>query len=190
MNSAIRAMFWALTVLGTILAPAGADDLLQKAVSDPGAFWGVWGGAKAKFIATDDLKGGAAQRVTITPKPARPWDAGTYAPINKPVKKGDTLVLMFYARAEKPPEGSDLIMVTGRIYEAGPAGSGVSPETNFIIGQQWKLYYSSGTAMKDYPPGSLSAGMVLGTGEQVIDFGPVAVLDMGPNYNLTNLPHS
>jgi len=190
MNSAIRTTLGRLAVLGTMLFPASAGDLSQRAVNDPGAYWGIWGGAKASYVATSSLKGGAAQRVSITPKPAKAWDAGTYAAITKPVKKGDVLVLMFYARAESPPEGSDLVLVTGRIYEAGPAGSGVSPETNFIIGQQWKLYTSSGIAMKDYPPGTLSAGMVLGTGEQVIDFGPVAILDMGPNYNLNNLPHS
>ncbi len=184
-----RAVITGLAVFGAVAFTAAAGNLAAKVVNDPGSFWGVWGTAKTNFVAAPGLKGGAAERVTI-PKPNKPWDAGTYAAVTKPVKKGDVLVLMFWARAEKPPPGSDLILVTGRIYEAGPSGSPVSEEASFIIGRQWKLYYVSGTATKDYPVGTLSAGMILGTGDQVIDFGPVSILDFGPNYDISNLPRS
>jgi hypothetical protein len=184
-----RAVLAGLAMFGAVALAAPAGDLAQKAVNDPGSFWSVWGVAKANYVAAPGLKGGAAQRVTIS-NPGKPWDAGTYAAVTKPVKKGDVVVLMFWARAVKPPPGSDLVMVTGRIYEAGPAGSGVSPETSFLIGAQWKLYYSAGTAAKDYSPGSLSAGMVLGTGDQVIDFSPISILDLGPGYDVNNLPRS
>ncbi len=186
-----RAVVGGLAMLGAVVLGALADDSAQRLVNDPGAFWGVWGSpVKANFVAAPSLKGGAAQRVTISPKPNRPWDVGTYAAITKPVKKGDVLVLMFWARAEKPPAGSDLVLVSGSIYEAGPAGNAVSPEANFIIGKQWKFYYVSGTATKDYPVGTLSAGMVLGTGEQVIDFGPVSVIDYGASFDINNLLRS
>ncbi len=184
-----RAVLTGLAMFGVAALSAAAEDLAQKAVNDPGSFWSVWGMAKANFVSAPGLKGGAAQRVTIS-KPGKPWDAGTYAAITKPVKKGDVLVLEFWARAERPPAGSDLVMVTGRIYEAGPAGNGVSPESSFLIGAQWKFYYTAGTATKDYPPGTLSAGMVLGTGDQIIDFGPVSVLDFGPGYDVNSLPRS
>lgn len=178
----------AIILAGLFAVVAFAADE-PKLVSEPGAFWSVWGIAKANYVAAADLKGGAAQRVTIA-KPAKPWDAGTYGAITKPVKKGDVLVLMFWARAVRPPPGSDLVMVTGRIYEAGPSGDGVSPETSFLIGAQWKLYYAAGTAAKDYPPGTLSAGMMLGTGDQIIEFGPVSVTDYGPGFDVNDLPRS
>lgn len=179
-----------LITLGALTIAAGADDIAQRAVSDPGAFWGIWGTASANFVSAPSLRGGAAQRVTIAPKPVRPWDVGTYTAITKPVKKGDVLVLMFWARAEKPPAGSDLIMVTGRIYEDGPNPNPISPETSFLIGKQWKFYYSIGTAAKDYPVGTLKAGMLLGTGEQVIEFGPVSIMDYGPGFDISKLPRS
>lgn len=191
MHSTKRALVAALAMLGAVAFGAAADDGTQKTVSDSGVFWGVWGtSVKANFVAAPSLKGGAAQRVTISSKPVHPWDVGTYAAITKPVKKGDVLVLMFWARAEKPPAGSDLILVSGRIYEAGPAGNGISPDANFIIGKQWKFYYVSGTATKDYAAGTLSTGMVLGTGEQVIDFGPVSVVDYGPGFDINTLLRS
>lgn len=189
MRFSTRAIVAGLAVVATVAFGAAADDLASKAINDPGSFWSVWGTAKTNFVIAPGLKGGAAERVTIS-KPGKPWDVGTYAAVTKPVKKGDVLVLMFWARAERPPPGSDLIMVTGSIYEPPPSGNPVSQETSFIIGRQWKLYYATGTAAKDYPVGTLSAGMILGTGDQVIDFGPVSILDLGPDYDISNLPRS
>lgn len=185
-----RAWMAGAAMAAVLALAASGDDLQQKAVNNPGAFWGVWGAAKTDYVADPRLKGGAAQRVTISPKPAHAWDVGAYVAITKPVQKGDVLLLTFWARAEKPPAGSDLVMLTGRLYEAAPPNAEVTPEVSFLIGKQWKLYYASGTAAKDYPVGSLSAGMVLGTGEQVIDFGPVSVLDFGQGYNINNLPRN
>jgi hypothetical protein len=183
----LRAVTTALAVVWAAASGAAADEFTQRAVNNIGAFWSVWGGAKAAFVADRSQKSGAAQRVSVL-NPNKPWDAGTYAAVTKPVKKGDVLVLTFWARAEKPPPGSDLVMVSGRIYEAPPSGNGVSQETTFLIGKQWKAYYTTGIAGKDYPPGTLCAGMVLGTGDQVIDFGPVSILDMGPEYDVSKLP--
>jgi hypothetical protein len=189
MHYTIRVLAVGLAMRAAMLG-AAADEVSQRTVNDPGAFWGIWGTAKASYVAAPNLKGGAAQRVTISPKPNNAWDAGTYATITKPVKKDDVLVVMFWARAEKPPAGSDLIMVTGRINESGPSSNPVSPETSFLIGKQWKFYYTIGTATKDYPAGALSAGMLLGTGEQVIDFGPVSVIDYGQTFDLSKLPRN
>lgn len=189
MHFARRVLAAGLAIRAVMLG-AAADDVAQRVVNDPGVFWGIWGKAKTDYISAPSLKGGAAQRVTISPRPNVPWDVGTYATITKPVKKDDVLVLTFWARSEKPPTGSDLIMVTGRIYEAGPSPNPISPETSFLIGKEWKFYYSIGTVARDYAAGALSAGMLLGTGEQVIEFGPVSVIDYGPGFDLSKLPHS
>lgn len=164
--------------------PVHADEYgNQRVIGVPGGFWSIWGGAKAHYVASPDLKGGVAQRVQITPKPMNPWDAGTYSPITRPVKQGDVVVLKFYARLETASQSSDLALVSGSVYEAGPGAAAVIDETTFVIGKQWKLYAAKGTAARDYPPGTLSAGMKIATAEQTIDFGPVQILDMGPNYD-------
>ena len=188
MSLAKSALLICLAAMASVVMGASAQDWTQKSVTEPGAFWNIWGAAKANFVAVPDLKGGAAQRVTVM-KPTHPWDAGTYAAIAKPVHKGDTLVLMFDARAETPPAGSDLIMVTGCIYEAAASGAAVTPDTTFLLGRQWKRYTAIGKAVRDYPPGTLSAGMKLGTGDQTIDFGPIWVLDFGPDFDPNMLPH-
>lgn len=182
-----RAVLMGLAALASAAVSAWAQDWSQKAVTEPGAFWSIWGTAKTNFVSAAAIQGGAAERVTVL-KPSKPWDAGTYAPITKPVHKGDIVALMFRARAQTPPAGSDLIMVTGSVYEAGSSGTPITPEATFVIGRQWKLYVVTGKAERDYPPGTLSAGMKLGTGDQTIDFGPIYVLDLGPDFDPNMLP--
>ncbi len=184
-----RALLSGLAMLGAVALTAAADDTTQKPINNPAVSWGIWGPAKTDRVTDPGVQGGAAKRVAISPKPDKPWDVGAYANITKPVQKGDVLLLAFWARAETPPAGSDFVVLSGRIHENAPPNTGVTPETSFLVGRQWKEYYASGTATQDYPVGTLSVGMVLGTGEQVIDFGPVSVFDYGPGYDLSRLPH-
>ncbi|MDE2112607.1 MAG: hypothetical protein KGJ79_15810 [Alphaproteobacteria bacterium] len=184
-----RAILSGLAMLGAVTLIAAADEATPRVVNDPAAAWGFWGPVKTDVVTDPNVQGGTATRVTISPKPANPWDAGAYANITKPVQKGDVLLLAFWARAEKIPAGSDFVMLSGRIHENAPPNTGVTLETGFLVGEEWKLHYAGGTATKDYPAGMLSVGMVLGTGDQVIDFGPMSVVDYGPGYDLSKLPH-
>ncbi len=185
-----RALLSGLAMLGAMALTAAADDAAQTLVNKPADFWGIWGPAKTDMVTDPGVQGGTAKRVAISPKPDHPWDVGAYAGIVKPVHKGDVLLLAFWARAEKPPAGNDFIeLVAARIYGTASPNAGVTPETSFLVGPQWKQYYESGTAMQDYPVGTLSVGMQLGSGDQIVDFGPVSVVDYGPGYDLSKLPH-
>jgi hypothetical protein len=187
--TAVKVALRVVAALVVSAVAAHAEDYgNQKVIGVPGGFWSIWGGAKARFVAAAEIKGGVAQRVLVTPKPQNPWDAGTYSPITKPVKQGDVVVLMFYARLEAAAGNSDLALVTGSVYEAGAGAAALIDETKFVIGRQWKLYAAKGVAGRDYPPGTLSAGMKIATAEQTIDFSPVQILDMGPNYDGNPIP--
>lgn len=175
-----------LAMFGAAMLPASAEDFAGKAINTPDG-WGVWGPAKVEVSSDASVEGGTVKRVIISPKPANPWDVGLYANITKPVQKGDVIVFAFWARAERPPAGNDFLDVWGRVYETAPPSVSVTPEQNFLIGKAWKLYYSAGTAAKDYPAGTLSCGMQMGTGDQIIDFGPVYVADFGPGYDVSRL---
>lgn len=189
MKTFLRTAF-ALAILATSPASAGDDEWAQKAINNPADSWGIWGTQKIQFMKDHKLPGGDFRRVTISPLPDKPWDIGGYVAITKPVKKGDVLLLAFWARAEKTPAGSDFIDVSGRIHESAPPSASITPETQFLIGREWKLYYASGTADKDYPVGALGCGMVLGTGVQTVDLGPAYIVDYGPGYDLTKLPQN
>jgi hypothetical protein len=181
----------ALCGLMSIAAAFAADsEWTEKAINNPADMWGIWGNAQSEIVADPDVEGGKAKRVVISPKPQNPWDVGGYVLITKPVKKGDVILLAFWARAERLPAGDDFIETSARIHDTSPENASVTPETQFLIGTQWKLFHASGTADKDYAVGKLGCGMLLGSDDQIIDFGPAYIVDYGPGYDLSKLPQN
>ena len=180
-----------VAVFGLLATPALAQDILSKAVNDPATAWGTYGTlVKSELIKDAAVTGGVAERITLTAKGANPWDAGAQTVTTKPLQKGDVLLLAFWAKAQEPPTGSDAIDLVAKLQEAAAPYVALSQDTPIRIGAQWKLYYVSGTAAKDYLPNTAGAALQLATGEQVIDFGPVFILDFGPSYDVSKLPHN
>lgn len=105
------------------------------------------------------------------------WRIGVTTPLLKPVKQGDSIVIAFWARAVSTENGAP-----GRIgrvqLEATPVIRTIF-EQGFDIGPDWKLYQLKGTADRDYEPGALNAAMHLDAAKQVLDLGPLFVLNYG-----------
>ena len=105
------------------------------------------------------------------------WRVGVTTPVLKPVKKGDDILIAFWARAEKTENG-----VPGKIgrvqLEATPLIRTIF-EQSFELGPEWKMYQLRGTADRDYAPRQLNAALHLDAAKQILDIGPVFVLDYG-----------
>ena len=105
------------------------------------------------------------------------WRIGVVTPVLKPVKKGDQIVIAFWARASGTENGAP-----GRIgrvqLEATPVIRTIF-EQAFDIGPEWKMYQLKGVADRDYAPGALNAAMHLDAAKQVLDLGPLFVLNYG-----------
>lgn len=106
------------------------------------------------------------------------WRVGVTTPLLKPVKKGDRIVIAFWARASGTEKGA-----SGRIgqvqLEATPVIRTIFGQ-GFDIGPEWKMYKLEGVADRDYSAGALNAAMHLDAVKQVLDLGPLFVLDYGP----------
>lgn len=102
---------------------------------------------------------------------------GLISTLLKPVKKGDRIVIAFWARAAEAKDG-----VPGRI---GRVQLEATPKIRTIfekpveITAEWKMHQVVGTADADYEPRALNAALHLNAAKQVIDIGPVFVLDYG-----------
>lgn len=162
------------------VAPAAAvaqADLASRIANDPGAPEII--GAKGKLVDDAAAQGGKALRVTVAKKGANVWDSAVESSINKPVKAGDRIVLMFEARLEKieGDAGSATLPYSAIQLKAAPYTGVLSgPAT---IGPEWKPQRIEGKADKDYAAGALKATIHLGNAKQTVDFGPIVVLNMG-----------
>ena len=105
------------------------------------------------------------------------WRIGVTTPTLKPVRKGDRIVVAFWARASGTDnKGPGRI---GRVQlEATPVIRAIFDQP-FDIGPEWKMYQLKGVADQDYAPGQLNAALHIDAAKQVLDLGPVFVLDYG-----------
>lgn len=177
---------------GQAAAPAAkadpADDIMKKAVNKPGTNWSVYGATQTtKALKDDGVPGGEVLRVTVSAKGGKPWDVGGASPIQKPIAAGDTILVAMYLRAPELKAGE-----TASIPFLGAGGASAPYEpivsTGVTITKDWKLYYASGKAPKDVSGGTANAAIHLAADKQVIDLGPVFVLDFGQNYDPAKLP--
>jgi hypothetical protein len=165
-----------------------SDDIMKKAVNQPGTNWQVYGpNQKAKALNDGGVPGGQVIRVTVSAKGANAWDVGSSSPIQKPIAAGDTILVAMYLRAPELKDGE-----TASIPYIGANGV-AAPYENLVgngvtINKDWKLYYASGKAAKAFPGGTMRATAHLAADKQVIDLGPVFVLDFGQNYDPAKLP--
>lgn len=163
-----------------IAQDAAADDLLNRVISVPvpSAYRvdGSPGGAKVR--SDGSVQGGKALRVPVAGRGEHSWATSVAVPIDKPVKAGDALVLAFWARLERGEDGAATAQLpynAVQLAEAPYTALFTGPAT---IGPEWKLYEARGRADRDYAAGELNASLHLATGKQVVDIGPVFVLNM------------
>lgn len=169
-------------------APAATDDVLQKAINLPGTNWSIYGaGQKSKLGKTVGVPGEQAMRVQVTAKGANAWDVGALSPIQKPIAADDAILVAAYLRAPELKEGeTTTIAFLGATEAAEPYGNIAA--TSMPITNQWKLYYASGKAPRAFTANQARVTVHLANAKQVIELGPVFVLDFGAKQDVAKLP--
>jgi hypothetical protein len=165
----------------SVLAPptaAAQDAMADRLVNDPRVeALRPYGQPIPPQVRSDkDVQFGKALRVKLRGSPDF-GRIGVTTPLLKPVKKGDRIVIAFWARASGTEGGAP-----GRIgrvqLEATPVIRTIF-EQSFDIGHDWKMYQLKGVADGDYAPEALNAAMHLDAAKQVLDLGPLFVLNYG-----------
>ena len=159
------------------LASLDPAKLQSMIINDPGA--PQVNKAKARLVADERVTGGKALRVTVAAKGKNPWDSNVASAIKKPVKAGDNLLLVFWARLEQGENGAtNATLPSNGVNLTSPPWSGLlgGPAD---IGPEWKQFELKGLADKDYAPGALTVSLQMATARQTVDLGPIILLDLG-----------
>jgi hypothetical protein len=136
-------------------------------------------GAKAKLVDDERVTGGKALRVQVSGKGKNAWDSSLSSAITKPVKAGDNLLLVFWARLEQGANGA-----TAATLPWNSIGMTTAPWSAVVgqpadIGPEWKQFEISGRADRDFDADTLGVSLQLATAKQTVDLGPVIVLNLG-----------
>lgn len=184
--------FFAVLFSIAAASTAWGDGIADKLINTPAAkAWHASGlSSWPEEIADPAVTGGIALRFPIKEKATNPWKVAADLAIIKPVNAGDVILVAFWARAAEPIEGQQTAVIPGiRVQEvAAPYGAFVQDQVT--ITTQWAMYYASGVADRDYKPGTIKVTLQLAAAKQTIDLGPALVVDFGPNYDTTKLPHN
>lgn len=157
------------------VAAAAQDNIAKQIVNDPGA--PDVGGAKASLVEDSKVEGGKALRIQVPKKGANLWDSSVGGAINKPIAKGDHLVLLFSARLDKGENGASTTTLPYAAIQLAGAPYTTIIEGNAEIGPQWKDFKVEGLSDGNYRANELKVTIQLATAKQTIDFGPIVVLD-------------
>jgi len=180
----------AAPVFSEIVDPLQSETLIKKTVNDPGTAYTFYGpGMTQKQMKDPDVPGGVFVRVDVSAKGAHPWDVGGSYQILKPIKAGDVLFFAIYARAPNLKNGETASLPQMGVGQNGDPYAPIAIEDKQIT-NQWNVYYVSGKATKAWHRDEAHVALQLAADKQVIDLGPVFVLDLGPDYDINTLPHN
>jgi len=173
-----------------IINPLQSETLIKKVINEPGTAYAFYGaGMTQKQMKDPEIPGGVFVRVDVSQKGGHPWDAGGGYPILKPIKAGDVIVFAIYARAPNLKDGETASMPgLGVCQDSAPYAPIAVADRQ--ITNRWNLYFVSAKASSAWRRGEAHVAMQLAADKQVIDLGPVFVLDLGPDYDMTTLPTS
>jgi hypothetical protein len=177
----LAAIAAAVAVPHVLEAQNGADDLVNKIVNRPPVTaWHIDGMSGKPNVRNDPaVQYGKAMRVDVPGKGEHPWSIAASNPIDKPVKAGDNLVLAFWARLEKGENGATSATLPYNAVQMSHDPYTAVFSAPATIGPEWKMVEIKGKADHAYAGGQLNVSIHLATGKQIVDLGPVFVLDMG-----------
>lgn len=186
----------AMAAVATASAPSTASDAQAAANKPVGQLindfktstWSVYGAnQRTESLAQGGPKDYPMTRVTVSQK-GNPWDAGASTPLSKPIKAGDTVLVAVYLRAPALKDGESTPVTYFGLNENSPPYTSVA-QGSAQVTNQWKVYYSSGTAGKAFSPDHTVVGMHLAAAQHVLELGPVLVYNFGQNVDPAKLPH-
>jgi hypothetical protein len=124
------------------------------------------------------------RRFTIAKTPPNPWKIQLQAGIKGVITKGDTCLLVFYARAvdKKKAVGAANVVVRN------PPKFPLLGHLDFAVGKDWEPVVMPFLAFEDGPDGTAAVAIHLAGAVQQIDIGGLRLLNYGPEYPIDLMP--
>lgn len=142
------------------------------------------------LVAVDGQPFSKAVRVEVLQAVYPRWRAQVITPAsNAAVRKGDTLLLVYFARDTQSHPGTDGAMAAASLQLPR------APWTSFGSfslkpGKDWQKYYRHFQAEQDIPAGDLSLAFHFGQRAQTMELGGLVLLNLGQNVDAAKLPFS
>ena len=160
-----------LAFSGLILASAAVAQTAGTPILAPTAEWDIFSGGGHQPIADTKVEGGKAVEA-VTTGTGGIWEVSGMRPIDGGIAKGDHIVASVWIKSNVPAK------VVFRV--EARAGARDRVYDRFIdVGTAWSQLTLVLVAENTYPAGTTQIALLLNSGKQIIDLGPVSVVNKG-----------
>jgi len=135
----------------------------------------TYGIVEGLFVDDSGVPGGRAIEITVPKAGQNPWDGGVSGPLTSEIKKGDTLVMTFWA---KSVGGRAEISNVGLQMNTAPY-SAIDNLMPVSLSPTWTPHAVFVTADRDYKPMDAGYTFHLANAAQTLRLGPVVVFNLG-----------
>lgn len=122
-------------------------------------------------------------RVHVKQRPANSWSVQVASEVRGAIAKGDTCLLVFYARAVEGTASGAASVEVREAPKYPKLGS-----TQFQVSTQWQPVILPFVATEDGPEGKSAVSIHLGGEVQKVDIGGLRLLNYGPGFPVQTLP--
>ncbi len=180
-DAALAELRTRLPAAGRVVAPTKAADWRIEMGRDI---------ATTALIQSPGVPGGEARRVAVTAAGEKAWDVMAKVTLTEPVEKGDVMLLAFLARAESADnEAQSGILPSNHIEVSNDPWTSAGGSA-VLVGGDWTWVYASGRSPIDAEANSAVISIHLASAPQVLDLGPVYVLNFGPDADPNEMPQN
>ncbi|MFK8018056.1 MAG: glycoside hydrolase family 5 protein [Gammaproteobacteria bacterium] len=135
-----------------------------------------YGRIKIKRKKDDTVPGGEAIVIKVGRAGENPWDAGLSGPLSVALKKGERVVLAYWAKAEK---GESAVISNAGLQMIAEPYTPLSPLEPASLTNRWQRFIVEAVVDRDYLPGEAGYTFQLAGAKQTIRMGPVFVMNVG-----------
>lgn len=180
----------AVFFLAVVIAPGMAEGTKAKIVNIPSDGWvGTGTAVKIETVKDNEVQGGTAERVTICQNSHFMKASYFSASTTQPLKKGDVLLLAFWAKVIEPP-GNSQTLPTIAGFERSQAPFRDFGYVTLNLESRWKMYYAQAVTDQDYKAKEIIVHLEFNVAKAVFDLGPVFIMNYGKDYDLNKLPRN
>jgi hypothetical protein len=160
-----------LAFSGLLLASAASAQTAGTPILATTAEWDIFSGGAHQAITDTKVEGGKAVEA-VTTGTGGIWEVSGMRPIDGGIAKGDHIVASVWIKSNVPAK------VVFRV--EARAGARDRVYDRFIdVGTGWSQQTLDFVAENTYPAGTTQIALLLNSGKQIIDLGPVSVVNKG-----------
>lgn len=161
-----------LAASGLILASAASAQTAGTPILAPAADWIIYSAGPHQSVDDTKVEGGKAVEVQ-TPGTGGIWEVAGIHPVDGGIAKGDHIEASVWAKSDVPAKVIFRVETRGAAARVG--------ENSIDIGTDWAQQTLDFVAADNYPAGTTQVALLLNSGKQTIDLGPISVVDKGGN---------